>query len=502
MDCIVRYSVVKTSCIWSQISRRKEDMVRNSARVINTLKVLRVAFLYCGLGVEANFFTRLVKFGNDKDAKPAPAGAQAARGSTAQVGSIVTFKDGVPLVNLANNNKIPLVGLGVGNLNHELVPTMIAEAILDDKKSRLIDTSHASDNEAIVAEGVLRGVEELELPEGQQIDIHVVTKVWYTHLGYDRTKLSVEESMQELKPMFENEKINVHLHVLLHWPRCLQDIPWMDCENEEIHLPQHVKDAGPDPNENPDAWKESWKALEDMYLSDAYPIASIGISNFHLHEIESMEAFARIHPHILQTGLWSLLYDPALIDYCHKRRIHVQVFNAIQGTIMQPQVAPRAFHHIQKVAMELANETKTKVTPGQVILAWLIQHGISVIPRTSNVDRLYENSAVSLAGIPALSDMQVETVAHSVESYLSGNDLERDIHVSVTFHAVNRDIVVYWLGHVDEVRVALVRQGESFVDTTYPNHVFRTYDAADKDNFIDHEITANFGDHAEFHVEL
>lgn len=458
-------------------------------------------FLCSGI-TDANFFSRLVKFGSEKDAKPAPAGANAARGPTAQVGSIITFSDGIPLVNLANNNKIPLIGLGVGNLQHDLIPDMVAEAIQDDKRSRLIDTAHESHNEDLVANGVLKGIEKMQIADGRQVDVHVVTKVWYTHLGYDRTMLSVQESLLELKSLFESDKVNLHLHVLLHWPRCINDIPWMECDKEEMNLPDHVKEAGPNPNENPDAWKESWKALEDMYLSDDYPIASIGISNFQLHEIESMEAFARIHPHILQTNTWSLLYDSHLIEYCHKRRIHVQVFNAIQGTIMKSQAAPRAYHHIQKIANELSVKTSSVVTPSQVLLAWLVQHGVSVIPRTSKMDRLSENSAIAIAQIPALTDMQVETVAHSVEAYLSGNDMAQDIHVSVTFHAVNKDIVVYWVGHVDEVRVALVRKGETFHDTTYPNHVFRTYDASDKDTFIEHQITANFGEHADIHVEL
>jgi hypothetical protein len=105
--------------------------------------------------------------------------------------------------------------------------------------------------------------------------------------------------------------------------------------------------------------------------------------------------------------------------------------------------------------------------------------------------------------LPALTDMQVETVAHSVEAYLSGDDLEHDIHVDVSFHAVNKDIMLYWQGQDgNEVRIAHVKQGEIFNETTYPNHVFRTYDASNKDVFIEHQIRANFGDHRSIHVEL
>lgn len=337
-----------------------------------------------------------------------------------------------------------------------------------------------------------------------KIEIHVVTKVWYTYLGYERTKASVLESIESFAKAIEHEKINLRLHVLLHWPRCYESVPWMECVKEETNLPSSIKDLGPDPNlDSENAWKESWKALEDLYLSDKFPIESIGISNFHVHDIEAMDSFARIHPHVLQVNLWSLLYDAMLVDYCHNSRIHIQAYNVMNGTLFRPDEAPRAYKHILKTATELEKIKGTPVTPGQVILAWLIQHGVSIVPRTSRLQRLQENSALSLAAIPALTDKQVETVAHSVEAYLSGDDLMQDLYVSVSFHVVSKDIMLYWRDSSgEEVRVAHVRQGESFHEETYPFHVFRTYDASNKDYYVDHEIDANFGEHKDIHVEL
>ena len=467
-----------------------------------TLFQLAVLLMHGPAPVNANFFSRILKFGGDDDSKPAPSGASAATGSEAQVGSIIQFEKGVLLAHLANNNKIPLVGVGVGNAPHEHVSALVAEAIQDDKRIRLIDTAHASLNEDLVAQGILAGAERRE--EIGKLEVHVVTKVWYTHLGYERTKLSVKESLAALAPALTSDKVDVKVHILLHWPRCYDNIEWMNCASEEAKLDDAVKKAGPDPSKDSEnAWKQSWKYLEDLYLSEEYPIESIGISNFHLQDIELMDTFARIHPHILQVNLWSLLYDSMLVDYCHKHRIHVQVYNAMQGTVVVPSRAPRAFHHIQKVANELGIEVGLPVTPAQVVLAWLIQHGISVIPRTSRLSRLEENSAVALTTIPAFTETQVETVAHAAEAYMSGDDMEKDIHVSVTFHAVNQDIMLYWVGaDGDEVRITHVRKGDTFNETTYPNHVFRTYNAYNKDIYTEHQIDSNFGEHKHIHVEL
>jgi len=441
----------------------------------------------------AGFFSRLLNVDKDDDGPKITKVRQPSSSGTVEL-----FDDhGVLLARLANNHSIPLVGIGVGNSPHAFVGTLVAEAIQDSKKTRLIDTSSKGDNEELVVQGIMHGIELMKNDiEKNKIQIHVVSKVWYTHLGYSRTKLAVEKTIANFKDVIDSKDVDFKLHLLLHWPRCDDSVSWMDCDMEELALPEHIRSAGPNPATDPDnAWKESWQVLEDMYLSDLYPIASIGVSNCHLQDLTDMHTFARIPPLIIQVNLWSLLYDARLVDYCHQQNIHVQVFNTLYGTLIKPEVAPRAFHHVQKIAYEISDHVQAEVTPSQVLLTWLIQHGVSVIPRTSKLLRLEGNSAVALSRLPVLTDMQVETIAHAVEAYLSGDDLEQDIHVSVSFYAVEHDLMVYWINQNGvEVRLAYVKQGEIFNETTYPNHVFRTYDASNRDiPYKEHRIHANFG---------
>lgn len=463
--------------------------------------LLALTLASCTSRIEAaGFFSRLLNVDKD-DEGPKIAKVQQPSSS----GTMESFDDhGVLLARLANNNSIPLVGIGVGNSPHAFVGALVSEAIQDSKKTRLIDTSSKGDNEELVVQGIMHGIELVKNDiEKNKIQIHVVSKVWYTHLGYNRTKLAVEKTIANFKDAIDSKDVDFKLHLLLHWPRCDDSVSWMDCDMEELALPEHIRSAGPNPATDPDnAWKESWQVLEDMYLSDLYPIASIGVSNFHLQDLMVMHTFARIRPLMIQVNLWSLLYDAQLVDYCHKQNIHVQVFNTLYGTLMKPEVAPRAFHHVQKIAYEISDHVQAEVTPSQVLLTWLIQHGVSVIPRSSKLLRLEENSAVALSRLPVLTDMQVETVAHAVEAYLSGDDLEQDIHVAVSFHAVEHDLMVYWINQDGvEVRLAYVKQGDIFNETTYPKHVFRTYDASNRDlPFKEHRIHANFGGEETFTV--
>jgi hypothetical protein len=199
----------------------------------------------------------------------------------------------------------------------------------------------------------------------------------------------------------------------------------MDCEREEEMLSDEVKAVGAPPHSDKDnAWKQSWKALEDLYASQEYPIESIGVSNFQLNDMKQLELFATVQPHILQINVWSLLYDSELLGYCHTHKIHVQVYNLMSVFSTGSEIAPNAHLHLDKVADELSTELSISLTAAQIVQAWLIQHDVSVIPRTTKMNRLHENSAVSIALVPGLSAIQGKIVGHSVEALLNGRDLE------------------------------------------------------------------------------
>jgi diketogulonate reductase-like aldo/keto reductase len=420
----------------------------------------------------------------------------------------VDVAENLPMTVLSSGHKLPMVGMGVGNMAPEQVVDIVASGLQSDKKIRLIDTAHASRNEALVAEGIVKGIKQLKEANSAvgKIQVHVVTKIWYTYLGYERTRLSVKASFEALKEALEYEGVDLRVHMLIHWPRCFDSISWMDCTGEEEALPQEVKDAGPPPHEDYDkAWKETWRALEDLYLSSEFPnLDSIGVSNFHAPDLQELERFARVEPHILQGHVWTLIYDPFLIDYIHRKDIHFQAYNAIESVINKRDDAPHAYHHLQKIAHDVTkrNDFEPHITPAQLVLAWLIQSNVSIIPRTEKEWRLQENSPLALTKIPHFAPMEVITLRTAVMALLTGEDYAEDIHVKAIFHAES-DLHLYWTDHNGgEVLVAEVKKGQIFNETTYPGHVFVAYSPQNKSIRQEFRIQSNFGEHEHFHVEL
>ena len=472
---------------------------------------------------------------------------------------------------LHNNRLFPLLGIGVGNLQHELIPDIIDKAVYE-YHVQLIDTAHASHNEHLIAQGLsfhsqkslsnrdnnnnnivqqtLNNKDDDNDNDDDMNKIHIVTKVWYTYLGYERTKVSVQESLNALglssslststlttpttKQKKTKNKNNNHLqlHMLIHWPRCRYDIPWMDCEKEEKELPNNIQQLPQSPPHlNPDnAFIDTWKILNEYY--DHGILSSIGVSNFDLIDLQTLQYETNRIPHILQCNIWTILFDPDLVTYCQQHDIHLQVYNVMNGIFSQQSQnkAPNALHGLQRLAMSLEQEKmkETKdsdtwnntagdgdgdssiVTPPQIVLAWLMAQNISVIPRTSH--HVAENVQASFLNLSSLwtnninqQQVVMDRIHKYVKALLSGHDVDPP---KATFVIVDNkndnkknqnnkkknkesndddddhndspssDVVVvdlFWkhdqTGEEIPVKESLV-PGEMFHSNTYPGHVF------------------------------
>ena len=485
-------------------------MVKYSAFLY--LSCLLVAFDHPVQCLSEGFFGKLVKL------------ATGGGGGNSKKGIHKRKRDGksssphdYPTAKLSNGVYFPLVGLGVGNMNPHVVEAMVSHGLKDDKNIRLIDTAHISQNEFLVARGIVDGVERGKPGEDEKMEVHVTTKVWYTHLGYERTMLAVKDSLSNLKEAIDHPNVDLKLHILLHWPRCYDGIPWMDCKGEEENLPTEVKETGQPPHlDSQNAWKGSWKALEELLADSTNPISGIGVSNFHRRELEELTSIANTLPQMIEIDTWSLLYDPLLIEFCHQKKIHIVAYHLMEGVMSKTKQTPFASHHLLSVANDITMEMREKgvleedsddITAPQVVLAWLVQHSISVIPRTTDLFHLQENSASSLVEIPPMDDDRVQVVAQSVEALISGEDLTEDAFVTLTFHAKSKDVFLYWHDPEfgGEIEVARIKKGKSFEESSHPGHQFRIYYDNGSDNVQDGRmemftVSGNYGEHR--HIEL
>lgn len=129
-------------------------------------------------------------------------------------------------------------------------------------------------------------------------------------------------------------------------------------------------------------------------------VRNIGLSNFNKKQLEKICSKAEIPPANLQIEVHAFLQQSELVDLCKKLDISV--------TAYAPLGSPNAKTHFQnkynfevKDVPDCLNEPtvlsiaeKYGRTPAQILLRFLIQRGIVVVPKSSSKERIKENFQV------------------------------------------------------------------------------------------------------------
>ena len=228
--------------------------------------------------------------------------------------------------------EIPVLGFGTFKVKDgEDVEQAVATAL--DLGFRHIDTAMIYRNE----EGVGRAVAASGIDRSE---IFVTTKVWNSDQGYEPTLAAIDASLGRLGMDY------VDLY-LVHWPK-----------------PEHTV--------------ETWRAMEEIQA--AGKARAIGVSNFLTHHLDLLLEHATVVPSINQIQFHPHLQSPDLVDYCNVRGIVIEAWGPLkQGLIMDDQ--------------ELSAIAATHgVTVPQVVLRWMIQRGVVVIPKSVTASRIAANA--------------------------------------------------------------------------------------------------------------
>eukprot|EP01012_Entosiphon_sulcatum_P018483 TRINITY_DN23210_c0_g1_i1.p1 TRINITY_DN23210_c0_g1~~TRINITY_DN23210_c0_g1_i1.p1 ORF type:complete len:380 (-),score=79.38 TRINITY_DN23210_c0_g1_i1:220-1317(-) len=264
-------------------------------------------------------------------------------------------------VRLSNGVVMPLFGLGSYRAKGRPLTMAVKAAI--DLGYRLIDTAGSYKNEDAIREGLKL------VPAAKRKDVFLTSKLDYKSHGYDSAIKAYEATIKALGV----EKLDLYL---IHWP---------GCTTSNKSSPKHAE-----------LRKESWRALEDLYLSGR--VRAIGVSNYTVAHLQGLLRHCRVAPQVNQVELHVYLNQSGLVEYCRGNDIAVQSYTTL-GRCWAPPVVlygkrgPDLPKVVDDPAVTRIAEAHGK-TPPQVLLRWALQQNIGVIPKSTSPDHVKENASV------------------------------------------------------------------------------------------------------------
>ncbi|RKP34283.1 NADP-dependent oxidoreductase domain-containing protein [Dimargaris cristalligena] len=176
---------------------------------------------------------------------------------------------------------------------------------------------------------------------------------------------------------------------LIHWPVAFRRDGTKFCTS--------LKDSEGTPiRDETVSMVDTWKAMEK--LVQAGKVRHIGVSNFNIPQLEYLQSIASIPPAVNQVEIHPYCQNRKLLEYCRANGIHLTAYCPL-GSIGKPSVLDDPA--IQAVAQE------TNRSPAEVCLAWGIQRGYSVIPKSVTPMRIRDNFQDDLR----LTDSQMKRIS-------------------------------------------------------------------------------------------
>ena len=129
---------------------------------------------------------------------------------------------------------------------------------------------------------------------------------------------------------------------------------------------------------------------------DAGRTKYIGVSNFTSKQIAKLINNSRIQPANSQVEIHVYLQQKEHVDFCHKNGVTVVAYSPVgsRGYAQYLECEGLPAKHIpdlfdNPVVKKIAS--KYNKTPAQILLKFLVQRGISVIPKSVTESRIIEN---------------------------------------------------------------------------------------------------------------
>ena len=264
-----------------------------------------------------------------------------------------------------NGDTLPMLGLGTWKSKPGEVYHAVREAIRIGY--RHIDCAAVYANEAEIGQALEDTMQEGEV---KREELWITSKLWNTAHRRQQVRPALEKTLHDLRLDY----LDLYL---AHWPVALKEHAPFPYRAEDLISLDEIP------------MTETWEGMEECLTSGL--TRHIGVSNFSISKLKALKYSAVYAPEMNQIELQPLLQQNDMLDFCKKEGIHLTAYSPLgsrdRSAFFKDPNEPDLFENpvIKKVAAQ------NHCTPAQILIAWALQRGTAVIPKSVNPERIRQN---------------------------------------------------------------------------------------------------------------
>ncbi|KAF6759988.1 NADP-dependent oxidoreductase domain-containing protein [Ephemerocybe angulata] len=264
------------------------------------------------------------------------------------------------ILTLSNGSKLPQIGLGTWLSQPNEVESAVEIAVRNGY--RHLDLARVYQNQDEVGRALKKIIPSVVKRE----ELFITSKLWNNSHQPDQVEKALDETLEQIG----TDYLDLYL---IHWPVAFPPGKGL--------FPPHPTKEGEVELDTKTSLVDTWKAMIALPKSK---VRAIGVSNFTVDHLEAIIAATGVVPVVNQIEAHPLLPQDELVAYSKEKNIHLTAYSPLGNNLAGK---PKLTEHpvVEEVAKKLG------ATTAQVLVAWGVYRGYSVIPKSVQESRIKSN---------------------------------------------------------------------------------------------------------------